>query len=497
MRKISLLFICITYLLGVCTAQVTETARSITISISQLKSLGYAGAVNPDAQPIGDKNIALSFIKNISALNDPNLSLIRGDIDSYIRKLEDKENDKFAIVLLKHSLNLKKLFAEDLAKQGVFAGEYSTLNNRKTTLTSLISSIDEQTISIENSTRTVAGNPASAFNSVALTSAKVDELNKLKILRENSVAEVSTIDKKLAEIKASYIGVSSEIIEEEKVETMILDFNDEDWTDYLLNVDKVLYVIIGGPDDLQKGTLTIDNKPSSFQTELREALQVAGGLGIPMPVGPTIPGLTLKNNIKITFLLVKRKMIKAPSTLEYKWKDDKKVAVDIHEKARFGLKLGFSGAYVTRNNFTIDNQNQLTIQVDDAKKTELKSNLIALLEIIPWGRDIDRLEPIFAKNKDVKFFDLNRVSLVAGVRLSKDPLQSLYGGVGYLLSKTAALNFGISFTQTPKEVTDLPVGINASLDYLKDNADKELKPRIFFGISFSPLFLGKSLGIVK
>lgn len=471
----------------------TEQARSVTISIAKLKELGYSGGtVNPNSQPLGSKADALNFIKGVVLLNDPNLVTIRGDIESFTRKLDDREDDKFAIFLLKHTYDLKKLFADNEATRSNLATEYKKFNDRKAVLTDLVKSIESRAKLVEHNTRVKLDDTTKAF------APNVKELNDLKVLKQNTIEEIALMDKKTEEIKTNYVAVSSEIIEDSKIESMVLDYNNEEWSDYLLDVDKVLYVLIGGPNDIQKGELKIDNKPSSFETSLQEALQVATGLGLaPPPKENMIPDIKLQTSIKVTFLLVKRKKIKAPATLEYKMPEDKKVSIDIHEKVRFGLKLGFSASYVTRNNFTINDQKELTISIDDAKKTELKSNLMALLEIIPWGRDIDRLESIFAKNKDIKFFDINRLSLVLGFKLSKDPLEIIYSGLSYSLSKTVSLDFGIAMHQTPKEVTNLPVGVDATLDYLKENADKELKPKVFFGISFSPLFIGKALGIVK
>lgn len=494
---ISLPLLTVMLMTGIAEAQdLTEPARTITLTIDQLIRFGYDGRV-PDKtrQPIASKEDALTFIRKIAGLNDPGLTAIQGDINHFIAKTDAKENDRFAVIMIRHPLNLARLFADDPPGRVTIKGRYDTESDKKKELGDLIAMIDERIASVESRAKSVpAGSSKVVFDPSLLSAALVRELNELRTLRDNSNAQLAPQEKKIADLRAAFIRLSSEIIEEEKLESLTLDYYNNEWTDYLLNVDRVLYVLVGGLNDIQKGKLEIDNKPSSFQTSLNDLIQI----GSSVLVGASIPGVELKDRIPVTFLLVKPKKIKAPATLQFRIDDkDKKITSDIHEKVRFGLQLGFSAAYLSRKNFTLNAQNQLTIKLDEAKKNELKSNLVAFLEIIPWGRDIDRLEPILSKNKDVKFFDMNRLALIAGLRFSKDPLQSMYGGVSYALSKTVSLDLGLSFNRTAKEVTNLPVGINATLDYLKDNADRELSTRFFFGLSFSPIFLGKSLGIVK
>lgn len=475
----------------------TELPKTVTISIEQFKSFGYSGAT-PDKtkQPISTKEDALNFIQFIYDLNPVELRPIRGQMNIFLAQTNQKQHDKYAVIVIKHPMDLEKLYAEDATKQAALAPKYIAALGKKKKLNELVDVIDARGAAIEESAKAIPpGGGEKVFKQDLLTSAMVKELNELKTLRENTVIQIAPLDKEMADLQASFLKVSSEIKEDAKIESLVLDHYKKEWTDYLLDVDEILYVLIGGPEDIQKGKLKIDNKPTSFETDLHDLMDVATSL----PVGETIrDNIKLNDKIPITFLLVKSNKIKPPSGMTYTMPDTtKKVVYDIHEKARFGISLGFSGAFVDRKNFSLDAQNELTIVTDDAKKTELKSNLIALFEFSPWGRDIDRLESILGKNKDIKSFDLNRLSLVAGVKLSKDPLQSIYGGLSYAFSKTAALNVGISFNRTPKDVTKLPVGVNATLDYLKENADQELIPKFFFGLSFSPKFLGKSLGIVK
>jgi hypothetical protein len=469
---------------------------TIKLDITKVAIYGYQGnlPVDKKRQPITNREDALEFINLVQKNED--LDHLDIEVSKIYNDILTNSNSEYAILLLRHPLDLNRFFEGSPDNLKKANQEYKDACDRLKKVNELLVLADKK-FDTKNSNFKTGGK----YDDSLLTPAQLLVMNNLSTFRSNLLDDKKNLEKILEESRKLQKDSRVEIVEDEKIESYILNKENDEWQDYILDKKKILIVFIGGIKDLVKTEIKINNKPSSFKTNLNELFKLTEGLGI-VKMDADESNCSISDNglqaLPVTFVLINQSKIKPPSDLELSFpKIEEKVKLVIHEKARFGIKVGFSASFINRKNFSLSADNKLTIQTDSLKKEELKSNLMAIIEWIPWGRDIDRLEPVWSKNKDIKAFALQRFGLAAGIKISKDPLQAIYGGISYSLSKEAALNFGIGFYATAKDVKSLPVGVDATLDYLKDNADRKLEPKIFFGISFSPGQISKSLGIIK
>lgn len=491
----------------ICKAQTDNPLKfkaTIKLTMTKIQQYGYSGekSIDKKKQPITSKDEALEFL--IRVRDKETTGTLKEELSVVIEDISTNSNSDYAVLVLRHPLNLTKFYGDELSDNLNKANQdFAAACEKLKKVESLIKLTDKKFDSKDAKFRfpASAGALAGEPDTAKLTANELKEMNDLSTFRTNLITEKKELERIMEESRKLQKESRAEIVEDTKIETYILNKENEEWQDYVLDKKKILLVFIGGIEDFAKAEIKINNKPSSFTTNLNELYQLTTAMGVtkmaPDQTNCSIsdPGL---QELPVTFALLSKSKVKPPSDIELGLgKENEKITLPVHEKARFGIKVGFSGAFVSRKNFSVSSDNKLTIKADSLKQEELKSNLMALIEWMPWGRDIDRLEPVWSKNKDVKTFSLERLGFTAGVKISKDPLQTLYGGIAYSLSKEVALNLGIAFYATPKDIKDLPVTADAALDYLKDNADRKLEPKIYFGISFSPGQLGKALGIIK
>jgi hypothetical protein len=457
------------------------------IKLTNLKSNEF-----PIINQIAAENFTEIFFREIypKELDDP--------IRIYWDKYYSKDNNKHPSALIMHPIDYKALLG-NTDKKEKSANAYMFLCKKSKTLNLLLNSLlEEKAAQILSAVDNPCGvlKPDITPDNIAK---KLSEINQSINLLQS---ELTKIDADLKSAEEDVIKYSPKITENtEKTLTYMLSKEDDKWNDYLLNKSQMLFVIIGGKNDLSNATLKIDNMPSSFQTSFNEFKELTTQLGV---LGEAKDGTlccsapVITDSITIKFILINKNEIKAPSIITLSEEKSKlNLKFENHEKAMFGLKVGVSASRFDRKIFSIDSQNNLTIKPDSLQQNEWKSNLMVMLDWYPAGRDIDRLEPIWKNNKDIAFFDLNRLAVTAGLKLSKDPLESCFLGLSYALTKEFSLTGGIAFIATPKDVQNLPVGVNASLDYLKSNAERKLEPSWFFGITLSPGIMSKALGNKK
>lgn len=503
----AILIFCFLWLTGKSqTDNPVKTKVSIKLSIAKIKQYGYKEGLDKKKQPITSKSDVLKFLDEVE--NNESMSTFNRTLSDIVSDLTNKSNSEYVVMLLRHPLDLTRFYGDDLQRNLKKANDdFKAACDKLKKVESLINLTDKKLDSKDTKFRVPAPKnspadaPAGDYDTARLTANELKEMNDLSTFRTNLITEKKELERIMEESRKLQKESRVEIVEDKKMESYILNKENGEWQDYILDKKKILLVFIGGMEDLAKAEIKVNNKPSSFSTSLSEVVQITNAVtGAKFADDQNNCSISDKGpeELTVTFALISENKIKPPADIELGLgKENEKITLPVHEKARFGIKVGFSGAFVSRKNFSISTDNKLTIKADSLKQEELKSNLMAIIEWMPWGRDIDRLEPVWSKNKDVKTFSLERFGFTAGVKISKDPLQTLYGGIAYSLSKEVALNFGIAYYATPKEIKDLPVTAEAGLDYLKDNADRRLEPKIFFGISFSPGQLGKALGIIK
>lgn len=474
--------------------------KSILIDIGKLKTTyldKINSGLNKNEFPIINQFAANRFIELIYNNNLDSFKM--GDpINLYLHEYYLGKNNDRPIVLIMHPIDIQELIG-DVNKTGIAKDAYMKACVKSKTINLLIDSLSKEKEKIFPELK--EEEPCDLVQKIdpkAIAKALSEINQSINLLQ----TELTKYDGVLKSAEDDLIKYSSKLSENtDKTLTYILNKEDDEWNDYLLNKSQMLFVIVGGKNDLSNATLKIDNLPSSFQTSFNEFKNLATQLGVFDTASDTkscCSAPEIKNSISIKFVFIKKNEIKAPSIITLTEEKSKlNLKFENHEKARFGIKIGVSASKFDRKLFSLDPQNNLTIKPDSLQQNEWKGSLMVLLDWYPAGRDIDRLEPIWKSNKDKDFFDVNRLAVTAGLKLSKDPLESSFLGLSYALSREFSLTGGLAFNATPKDVQNLPVGVNATLDYLKSNADRKLEPSWYFGFTLTPGSMSKVLNLNK
>lgn len=321
---------------------------------------------------------------------------------------------------------------------------------------------------------------------------------KEKLIQKNKV-EMDSIKNLFEQAKNKFVYAQS-------VNNYILHKEYSAWSSYLLEQKKILFVIIGDKNVLAKANIKVDLKPTSFQTDLSDLLNLASSVGVSIPSAESLlrdgqEACKLeyeeqKEMTGVTFIELNPKKLRTPYTMSVTTPEPaSELKVDVHEKIYFGIRVGYGVNQIDRKQFKLDSANNLTVSMDSIQQKELKSNLGLFFEIIPWGRDVNRLQPIWKKSEGVSIGQ--RIGIVGGIKLSNDPLETFYGGFSFALSREFSITLGAAFHATPIDQDKLPVGVDATLDYLKKYSQKEYKVNFHAGLMMSPSQMLKTLGISK
>lgn len=487
----------------------------IKLKISTFKKLAYGNSTfgvgdnfTKDIQPIRDQRSAHEFVKNIYNKQESLNLQLSSEIMAWLDENRNLNNSNSAIIILQHPLKLNALNPD----------------NSDNDKTSLKEAYKEKALLINKHSEYIKKLETGIDNGFNqdINPAIAQQIQNLLQSKEYLLHHRDSLIKETNKIVNKYNSTFPQFIEEEKIETILLhkenelieqinfykgSWPEDDWSTYLLNVDQILIVAIGGKNDLQRMTLDVNNKASSFEVSLDELTDLATGLGLGGPLAyiRTTDQLDvelhdpIESEIDISFTLVNPRKIKFPSTINIALPDQKDtIRLDIHEKSYFQLKAGFSAGYVNRKQTVIDGSS-VTVALDEDKKEELKGNLYALIDFYPWGRDLDRLEPIWKgiskSKKDIAAVSIQRVGITGGIRLSKDPFSSIFMGLSYAITSNLSLIGGIAYNAIIKDQVIQTSSQSPSIDYIIENADREVKPSIFIGVSLAPSGVGKLLSI--
>ena len=344
--------------------------------------------------------------------------------------------------------------------------------------------------------------------------------------------EMRKVVMKADEIKKKYINGHPRFIEKEGTQKLFVHKNKArgassfnaiyaDWSDYLYDVKDFVAIVVGGVDSDGNGIsqleLSVQNLQNEFDKSLEGVAKVATGLNV-QSVAKTLELLrkiqdentapvlcSLKEDVptdskvSITVITVQENTIKPPSKVVLRHdKLAEPVEYRIHERVNFQFKIGISGSSLKRTDFEREMSNGLPVLKvieDSVKNSEIRSNAMAILEWYPGGRDVGRFSSIFDNGQKVPFGQ--RIGLAAGLRISDDPFQTLFGGVSIGLSKGFSATFGVALEATPKLDQLLFDDPNSTVDEILSNADREYKAQLFVGVSISPALFIKALGLTN
>lgn len=474
-----------------------KVQQTFKVSLAELTTYGYgtssAGA-NSDRQPIASEKDAEIFLDKLVTNRRKDFNV---DVAKHLESSLTKYANGSAILFFQQPFDTKKLFGGPAAKK--INDEYKKICEEAKILKNSLTEIQKK---IKENIQ--GGTTRSAIVSTQLSPSFVSELNQLRNLEASYLSQIKELETKMDQLKAKFDEARDQIVQEEKIESFVLNKekrmdSDVEFSNYLLEKDDILLVLLGGENGLAKSKIKLEHLPTSFEIALNDLKDLAVATGVKLPVYADDNNCKIPNpedSVAISFIYLKKNKIRFPSLITLsneKLKSDLKF--DIHEKTYLGIKVGVSVlANVDRKQFLLEND-ELTIKLDSVQKQEWKANLMAFFEIYPFGRDIDRISSIFKHEKSVPF--TQRIGIAAGIRISNDPLQTFFTGFSIALTKEFSVTFGTAFNKVPEDVTALPVGENATLDYLKKNAAEERKMNFYFGLAISPGGMMKLLGLKK
>jgi len=501
--------------------EIIKQKEVIEIGYDQYTNFGYFTPTPPVAidktttQPISSKDDAK---KILIAIKDADL-IKNADIKNWVKNWVDN-TDKFqeqsTIVMIQHPLDLSKLYGDDnnaaIAKTNFtkYCKEVQTyqkillsLEKAKTDIEFCISNKD-QCIQCQSD---LVANPKSKCPEIDLQ----DRINTFFVSKVKSYTEILTLIKSENELisntiikrdnaELSYNSYLQQFVEKATMQSFFLNVESGKWSNYSLNKKKILFVIVGGKKDFSTYKIKITKDKSYLMTgltDLKDLAKSVGAIAFDAQNDCDNPKSDLRDSkIQISLLLLDEDQIQSPSQVNLNDnKDSTKYTFKIHEKSYWGIKVGVSFSNLDRKNFSLNSQNQVTVKLDTAQQKEWKSNLAAMIEFYPFGRDYDRLQPIWSSKQQTNFGD--RIGIVAGMKIAKDPLQDIYTGFSIALSEDYSISFGLQFHSQTKDQLNLPVGINTSLDYLKNNLSREYKTIGFLNLSLNPAAVSKILGFKK
>jgi hypothetical protein len=520
-----------------------EKQVSVTVDRDRLIENGYEPTRKStelsDKQPVTTKQEIERFLFKVNAENagDPKFD---PEISSWLtQNLTSYANDA-TIIFIRHPLKLANLFdqsAAEIAKKYVpacqnyntaasnlelFSAQAADMQTKYSDNLDAIKLIPDSIKAIQEKIKIIQAKKkltaADKKNLVALLKESaaqskglasrlkenetyITQLYRLRGLIDSYAKEKDAYFAQREALQKSYTQSKSYFVEDTtQIITTILSKENYEYTDYIFNKKNVMVVMLGNFKDYK---LQFTNKEKRATGEAKDLALIFKSV-----TGLNATDLLLKDSgtdcapkkadeatIQVTFVLMKRSKIEAPSNLEFKTpKGEVKTLSEIHERTYIGIKVGLSLTNVENKNFNLNATNGLTIKTDSLDSKNYKTNMMALLEIYPFGRDYDRLKVI--TDKDNSPFH-ERLGFVGGVKISKDPLETIFGGLSLAISKEFNVVAGIAFTKIAKDVTNLNVGYSKTIDYLRANVDKEYKPTFYMGFSLSPSQLFKSLGISK
>jgi hypothetical protein len=204
---------------------------------------------------------------------------------------------------------------------------------------------------------------------------------------------------------------------------------------------------------------------------------------------------SVKTKLRLNYTLndTLKKSLKLELPGYYFYKDDQLlITQDIHERNFFAFSLGASISQLSSKQFSYNNDT-VSVRLDSVGRESWKSNLLVGLEFYPFGRDMDQFLPIW--KAPFRNFE-ERIGIMGGIRLSKDPLSAYYYGICLSLSKGLTVTVGYNYSnQYNNQVVYLPnVG---SVDNAKEYLKRSYERNIYFGIFLSPLQMARTLGLTK
>ncbi len=456
------------------------------------------GALKSQIENIDKTTQKLSFsIQNtnasgFSAFTQSSQSIV--GLSANASELEDKTKDETdkKEKLDKELVKIKN----DLKKPGLTAAQKKDLNKRKSDTEK---QIEDSKKTIEKLSQVFNQNYQELIGQLkSFYENKIEFLRILKERRSEIALELSSIKSKIASqnLEFSELGSVFSIL----IGNRGRNPERKNYQQYFYNTKEILVISLGSKAGLNNSKVSIENTTGAFESSFNELKELSKDFFIEEDSKEAAIKVSgEESKIQISFMLLDPYKIKPPTTIKISNLTSGDLEFSIHQKVMLQARVGFSINEIDRQDVSIsgDDNDTFKIEVDSTQRVELKAKSFAMIEFYPFGRDNYSFQSIFNRNNGVPLEE--RFGLVGGLRLSQDPLEGIFGGISFALTRGFTLNAGFVMQRRLEEVTSSIDPINSAdltktIEYLKENADKEYVPKFFIGISLSPKSFGNLIG---
>ncbi|MCK4765355.1 MAG: hypothetical protein KAW12_24350 [Candidatus Aminicenantes bacterium] len=462
-------------------------------------------------------------LEKVKAIGNASLDDIWNSIKNFLpEEFDNWKKDKLtksAVIFVKHVFNEDKIRLEDAVK----------VRAEK------IKKLTESITGLQNS-----------LNNLENVSMGKDQL----INRREIKSEIEQLGKERLKLQRWFFE------KENNFEVMVLHKEKKEWSTYLFGTRRFLIILLGGEHDLRKAKVSAERRASVLKKSLQELSSslTTATAGMRSNLAGTINGVdritdkmsTIKNKaeeIKDTITEV-GKIAEVDTKLSFKKKqktgtgeltetaiprdcfpcriielNPKKVAppciISVDAKPAEKNKAVFNFPVAERNIFqlnvgvatsslpelsnslnggsgTVSSTSTDTTAGTEESDIDIKENLFFVFDFHA-PRDMETFRPKLLKPWE-NFG--KRLGFFVGLKLSADPLESLYTGVSFALTPGINMVGGLAFHRSEVEVSH--TGDESSGPIAEPNNSALWnydKPQLFFGLSVSPALILRLFGI--
>ena len=268
--------------------------------------------------------------------------------------------------------------------------------------------------------------------------------------------------------------------------------------DYILDRRDVYILIISNQVNIDF-EIKIEEQKGAFARSLGELVSLIGQAKI-FRVGE-------KPMAHYRLIKVKPEAISPPCSVSLKVgpRLTKEFHFQIHEANRFVFHVGITSTSFSVNQFSLSNDT-IVAKLDSTGKKEWKGNMIVMLMFRICPRDVDRFRPIWTDvfgcpdddARDGWYRDLwQRFGIFAGLKLSSDPLEAIYAGVSFSVTRDLDVIGGATWVNEIAPTVQKVGNITSIADAESFLRRRYSSPKMFWGLSLDPGAISRALGFSK
>lgn len=345
-------------------------------------------------------------------------------------------------------------------------------NLNRSAIILLMHGLEEENIHLKNPVKTRDDRIMLVDESIKILKNELAALESGE-MRKNEILGRRSIKSEIANLKKERHKLERWFFEkEEKIHSYVLHKKKNKWSTYLFGTRKFLIVLLGGQKDLAFTNMRAEGRDSVFKKSFISLDKRLISEGTYTVEGGKIETLPLFSKMFVCrFVELNPVYIRPPCaihlTIDAAGNNKRSFEFSVREKNVIQFKIGLAASHLKEIRIIEDNQGSPNENYD----YELKGNLFFMLDF-HFARDMERFRPRFYKPWE-NF--VKRFGVFAGLKLSVDPLEAVFLGVSFALSKDINLIGGVAFMDT--------------VDSTKTEA------KLLWGLSFSPSLVTRLLGV--